>query len=229
MQPITRFVQAAGFALLVFLPLTRVSAQTAWNPTADFSITSGNPNGVWTYGWMDTGFTTFTPYTTNLFNGGVGGSPQWYGPLGGDLTPTIWHNTSGSVFFGVLPGQLALHPGPGAQPSVLRWIAPSGVSGSVNVVGQFFAGDGGSMTVGVRFAGVSQWSAIDAGSFDLAFTVQPGDTIDFAVFGSYAFGNTPAALTISYPIPEPAGWTALVGLAALNAGVLCRVRQRRRS
>lgn len=33
-----------------------------WNPATEFSTTGTNPNGVWSYGWMDTGFTTFTPF-----------------------------------------------------------------------------------------------------------------------------------------------------------------------
>src|SRR5207249_2540175 len=124
-------------------------------------ISRGNPNGVWTYGWMDTGFTTFTPYTTSLYSGGLGGSPQWYGPQGGDLTPAIWFNTSANTYYGVPPDWLSLHPGPGTQPSVLRWTAPVGFAGSIDVGGQFLAGDSGIMQVAVRQGETVVWSASD--------------------------------------------------------------------
>jgi hypothetical protein len=42
------------------------------------------------------------------------------------------------------------------------------------------------------------WSKSDSGDFDLTLGVASGDTLDFAVYGSYLSGNTPISATISY-------------------------------
>jgi len=161
----------------------------SYDPTVDFSILNGNPNGVWSYGWMTTAFTSFTLYSnTNMING----SPVWWG-WNTDYTPNIWRNQSGSTQSGVQPGQLALHPGNGAQPSVLRWVAP--VTCMCRITGQFFAGDSGIMAVGVRAGTNWLWQASDAGAFDISTPLEAGSPLDFVVSGGYGFGSTPLAVT----------------------------------
>jgi hypothetical protein len=200
-----RLLRGSALFALTSLPLL---AQIIWDPTAEFSITNGNPNGVWTYGWMDLGFSTFTPYTTH-------GTNNWYG-WGGDQTPTVWLNDTGTTAYGVPPGDLSIHPGNGTEPSVLRWTAPATYDGPVQVNGQFLAGDGGIMQVAVRLNGTVLWNAVDAGAFNLNVTVHPSDTLDFAVFGGYAYGNTPLQLNL-VGIPEPSAFALLaLGLAALR-------------
>ncbi len=154
----------------------------------DYSVANGNPNGAWTYGWMPVDFSVFNIYATHT-------DIQWYGPIGSDRTPCIWVNNGGAAY-GVPSGWLSLHPGPGTEPSVLRWMAP--MAGNVHVVGEFLAGDGGVMTVAVRVNGREVWSARDAGKFDQAVKAAAGDTVDFAVYGGYGFGNTPITVTINY-------------------------------
>ena len=158
----------------------------------DFSMDHGNPNGLWSYGWMPNDFSVFNLYV----NSGTGnaGSPMWFG-WGGDRTPGAWKNL-GSPVNGVPTGWLCLHPGNGNQPSVLRWTAPA--DGVVEVAGQFLPGDLGYMQVAVRRNGQAWWEAGDFGSFDLTNTVSVGSTIDFAVYGAYYYGSTPLAATITY-------------------------------
>jgi hypothetical protein len=163
----------------------RTTVYTAFD---DFSVANGNPNCSWSYGWMPVDFSKFNIYTTHT-------TFQWYGPLGGDLTPCIWINTGGAAY-GVPTGWLSLHPGPGTEPSILRWTAP--VAGNVYVTGQFLAGDGGIMTVAVFHNAQKLWTASDAGKFDLKVAVAAGDTVDFAVYGGYGYGNTPISATVSY-------------------------------
>jgi hypothetical protein len=153
----------------------------------DFSTENGNPNGVWSYAWMPTDFSSFNLYTNH-------NSYQWYG-WGSDNSPCIWLNT-GAPAYGVPTGWLSLHPGNGYQPSVLRGTAP--VAGNVSVTGEFLAGDSGIMEVAVRLDNQPWWQATDSGSFDLITSVVSGTTIDFAVYGGYGFGNTPISATISY-------------------------------
>jgi len=115
-------------------------------------------------------------------------------------------------------GQVSLHPGSSEQPSVARWTTPSGAAGSYTIDGQFYAGDSGIMQVDVRINGTGVWQATDFGSFQLASNLLPGDTVDFAVYGGYGYGNTPLDATIQL-VPEPASLAlfALGGIALLAA------------
>lgn len=169
-------------------------------PTIDFDATdafttlNGNPNGAWSYGWMPVGFGAFTPYVNHT----TSGNPQWYG-WGGDHSPSIWLNLGGPAY-GVPTGWLSLHPGPGTEPSIMRWTAPA--SGVARVAGQFLPGDSGAMQVAVRRNGQVWWNAADAGSFDLTTEVAAGATIDFTVYGGYGAGNTPIAAAITLALNE---------------------------
>ena len=163
--------------------------QTTFNTTTDFSVTT-NPNGVWSYGWMPVGFGQLNLYTSN------NGVNWWLGNIGGDGTPAIGKNTGTGYANGIPPGWLSLHPGPGTQPSVLRFTAP--FSGTIHITGQFLPGDGGFMQVAVRVNGQQQFQAGDSGSFDLTSMVAAGDTVDFTVYGAYYSGNTPIDATITY-------------------------------
>jgi hypothetical protein len=195
------------------------SAQVVWNPTTDFSLTNGNPNGVWTYGWMDTAFTTFYSDT---------GFPSVWEGYAGSNGPLIWLNGSASTLNGDPPGDIALHPGPGTQPSILRWTAPTGFSGTAHVSGQFLSGDTGEMLVAVRFNGSPVWSATDFGAFVFDRVFVAGDQLDFAVFGGYDYGTTPLEMSItSSAIPEPTTYAVLFGLAAL--GFVAYRRRRRQA
>jgi hypothetical protein len=199
-------------AVLIFLTVHSTAlGNTTWDVTADFSVDNGNPNGAWSYGWMDTSFTMFTldPYV-NIWG--------WSGESWG--VPVVWKNIGSSTINGVMPGQLALHMGSG--PSVVRWTAIGGVSGPATIAGQFFAGDKGQMLVDVRINGVEVWNAVDSGAFNLATTVAPGDTIDFAVYGGYYFGQTPLDATITV-VPAP-GAIFLVGIGTSFVGWLRRRR-----
>jgi len=168
-------------AISVALRATFYSAFDEFSPV-------NNPDIAWSYGWMPTDFSKFNLYITHS-------TIQWYGPQGGDRSPSIWIN-NGDTAYGVPTGWLSLHPGPGTEPSILRWTAP--VAGNIHVTGQFLPGDGGIMTVGVFHNAEKLWTASDSGKFDLNLTIAAGDNIDFAVYGGYGFGNTPISATISY-------------------------------
>jgi hypothetical protein len=163
------------------------SVSTSFNATDDYSTEKGNPNGVWSYGWMPADFSSFNTYTAH-------NELQWYGPQGGDRTPCIWKPTEAS--YGVPLGWISLHPGPGTEPSVLRWTAPE--AGTIHIAGEFLFGDTGIMKVVIRKNNQEIWRAEDAGSFDLTTKVSDGNTIDFVVYGGYGFGNTPISAVIEY-------------------------------
>lgn len=107
---------------------------TVWNATSDFSVENGNPNGVWSYGWMDTGFTAFTLYQNGIY-AIPGNNPAWY--TENSSYGNVWENATSNTLYGVSPGQLSLQPGNNYEPSVVRWTAPDGVSGTAAIEGHF--------------------------------------------------------------------------------------------
>ncbi len=168
-----------------------------FNPREEFDILDGNPNGVWSYGWMTTNFTGFTLFTNSFYAAGL--HMGWHGGMR-DNTPAVWKNLRAGGAYGVEPGQLSLHPGPGKEPAVLRWTAP--VAGFCTVTGTFYAGDGGVMRVGVRRGDQFVWQATNSGTFNLEFRVAESETIDFVVFGGFDYGNTPLEATITLNHPQ---------------------------
>ena len=77
-----------------------VAAGQSWNARNEFTTLNGNPNGVWSYGWMPVGFATFTHYVNSS---GEPSGPSWYG-WNGDHTPGIWRNLTGHWVNGVAHG-----------------------------------------------------------------------------------------------------------------------------
>ncbi len=212
---------------VIFAALAVQAAAVVYDPTVEFSITNGNPNGVWTYGHAEN--LTLTDFSANFAAMTFTYGPDGFGIgwAGQEIVgPSIGLNTSTIVQYGVQPGMLTQHPGPLHQPSLLRFTAPE--ASTADIVGEYFAGDDGAMLLAVLIKGTAVWTATNAGAFDLDATLQAGDTIDFAVYGGYGFGNTPLALTITTvptPVPEPASSSALAGLALLG---LATTRRRRR-
>ncbi len=45
-------------------------------------------------------------------------------------------------------------------------------------------------------------SGTDSGSFNFSVNVAPGDILNFTIYGTYSFGNTPISATIE-AVPEP--------------------------
>jgi hypothetical protein len=172
---------------------------TSYSAVGAFSMDNGNPNGNWAYGWMPTDFSRFNTHVSHEFtvfgNSATRNSFSWYTGLGVDRTPCLWIN-KGVLAYGVPTGWLSLHPGPGREPSVMRWTPPT--AGSIRILGEFLPGDRGSMTVAIRHNGREIWSATDSGKFDLLADAAVGDTFDLMVYGGYNYGNTPVSVIFSY-------------------------------
>lgn len=124
--------QAARFfkLLLVFVVLLTASASKAmadYNASRDFSITNGNPNGVWGYGHSTTLGGAYLPnvYAVPLVANVV---DFWSADINGSLTPHVSKNVINAIVpIGTVvlqPLQLLMHPGPNNEYSVLRFNAP---------------------------------------------------------------------------------------------------------
>jgi len=203
MQARTMFVAVAAMLLAVG------TAQASWSLQNDFSITS-NPNGEWSYGHSENGFTLYTTHNSSTWSTSSNEA-------------CIWKNLGSSTYLGVLPGEVALHPALHGEQSIARWTSP--LDGSITVTGTFGAGDTGKVDtliyltrgVGAPQLLFSVYDTLNSQPFNLTPLVGDGDRLDFIVgYGTDSYGsdNTPLSATIT---PEPATLSllALGGLAVL--------------
>lgn len=106
-------------AVLVGVGSTMGAFAQIYNFRSDFSITNGNPNGAWTYGWQTGLGGAFTAYADSLDNGS---HTLWYTTgMSGDNTPSAFLNHSGGTINGVLDGEAGLHGGYYGEMSVARF------------------------------------------------------------------------------------------------------------
>jgi hypothetical protein len=203
---------------------------------ADFSLTS-NPNGVWRYGWS---MTLGSPFILSNSPGVREGVGTWSGNIAADGNPAVYHNGTGNVIVLATsarfePGQFGLHPGPNGEYAVVRYVAP--VGGDVSIRSIFASQDLFTTTtdVHVLLNGASVFDDFVEGaagtssvSFSRPFSLDPGDTVDFAVGfgrnGSFFNDSTALAATVgpASPTPEP-GTLLLFGVGALT---ICSRRRR---
>jgi hypothetical protein len=181
-----------GIAMQLVRTLTvRSNGCKLWNVRDDFS-TSFNPNGLWSYGWVDEPGGKFSlcrmKFAVN----------QLAGWNASGETPGVWINQSKVPALGVSPGAVSLHPGPQGEHGVVRWTSP--VKGVVHLQGTFGVGDQGTEDVRVYHNGQGLFQVLRATrdeNFSLSVDVAIGDTVDFLVGGQHWAGNTPLDVTIS--------------------------------
>jgi len=184
-------LQLRGRDLLLSLPGRETSTPyAAADPTASFSGDS-NPNGEWSYGYMDTAFANFT-----LFDHYIASPfPTWRRTAYNE--PNIYVNNTTSTAYGVPPGMMALHPGPSTEPSCLRWTSLRRFT-EIHLSGAFLTGDTATVTGGVRRGSTALFTVSGPGSFDLRIpNIEIGDTIDIVAYGAYNYGSTPISVNLS--------------------------------
>lgn len=210
----------------------------------DFSITNGNPNGVWTYGVGTPGvsFNAFTHTSTGSAGCFEGNFQCW---TDNGYVPTIGKNPDSTPEFGgtheIPADSLVVHPaygviGAGNNWVIVRWTAPA--AGTISYSGETIVYDFGQQTANpygtlldtALGAIVNQVGNLSgAYGTTLAFNgtahVTAGETFDVAVGVNTANGNTNYSFlptgfneNISYtPTPEPASVIFLAsGLCTLS-------------
>jgi PEP-CTERM motif len=214
--------------LAIALPM---SAQAAsYNAVTDFSLT-GNPNGVWSYGY-GVGGTNFTPMnTTSTTCVGFSGTSCFSD--GGSL-PIVGKNVTGAPLTiagtATIPTNvLWMHPGNADNlDSILRFTTPA--AGEYNLAGAFsrldFTGDGNGVVVSIFDNGTQEFTSLlsppvygSSVSFNQDVTLALGDVLDFVVNrnGEYTYDSTGLGLVVS-SVPEPGTLALLsVGLVGLIA------------
>jgi hypothetical protein len=221
--------------VLVAVFVQHVTAQV-FDASDQFSPTS-NPNSPWHYGFQTALGSGFTLYDTAAQ--AFGAIDTWSSGTVDD-NGEINHNSTSSTFFASDPGlliewaanELALHPGPAGQYSVLRFVAPAARTYHFSVVFQGIDQTGASTDVHVLKNNVSLFDQQVTGfhlptSFSTTLVLAQDDTIDFAVGfganGDYRDDNTGTHAVITV-VPEPCG------LALTTAGIglfmICRPIQR---
>lgn len=211
--------------LTVGLLTAGFASAAVFDLASDFSVENGNPNGVWTYGQLDTLSSPFTPWViSGISEAPYAPSSFWHSSDPGDTNPSAWQNLTSQTHFGIQPGEVALHPGSSGQGAAVRWTAPAGDAGvaySVNV--SFGAGNIGLMSLAVLFNGTTVWTGSDSGSFSETRVLSSGDHYDFVVHSGYFFGSTPVSANLT-TVPEPSAYAAI---AAAGLGALAVWRRRR--
>jgi hypothetical protein len=230
------FVYTAAI-LLPLICVTEGTASIVFDAAADFSI-SGNPNGVWSYGYsgaLGGTYNLLAGSATSLF--GNSNFDAW-------LLPVVQHpfvaiNGASTVQQGaglrLPPGGLGLHPGPNANNefAIVRWTAP--VSGFYDVDAAFtdrdYGAPGGATTdVHVLVNGSSLYDGIinrngwglGPTPFSAALSFTAGDTVDFVVGrgsnDTYFADSTGLDATISLSVVPEVSSFAMWVLLITGAG-----------
>ncbi len=234
---ISAAVTALSAALALSSP-SQASPGSVYSAQKNFSITSGNPNGSWAYGYGTTG-TTFNLDAisgTDLFGSG---DIYWQGPDVARYGLFDKNNSGSTEVFStiILPdGTLLMHPGVTSD-TIARWTAPG--SGTFHYSGSFTLLDTSPTgVVGLVYKDGSQLfsstltgPAAPAGgsaAFSGNVSLSAGDKLYFGVnnFGNVNDDATGLIANIS-AVPEPSDWALmLVGIGGLGAMLRYRKKVR---
>ncbi|MBM3890684.1 MAG: glycoside hydrolase family 2, partial [Verrucomicrobia bacterium] len=141
----------------------------------------------------------------------LAGLQLWRADFGAD--PNVSHNPTARPIVGSgikwAPGQLALHPGPSGEYSVVRWTCPASGEHEVNAT---FTGVAGRATTDVHVlhngkplhdGGINIGDHGNSSSFVRKLVLNAGDRLDFVVgFGNGHYGGDTTALAVTIRRPD---------------------------
>jgi hypothetical protein len=162
-----------------------------YNAYDGFSLVQ-NPHSVWSYGYMPIESTSFGAFAVFLtkFNDNVDGVHGWHEPALG-FVKRIEADTT----YGIASGNLVFQPGPNDEATAVRFTAP--YDGYYVIDGEFYSGEEGAMSVGIRKDTSFLFHASDAGTFSITEYFNAFDTVDAMVYGGYTSGATGLRLKIT--------------------------------
>jgi hypothetical protein len=209
-------------ALAIFVSMSMSAMATTYDAATDFSMTNGNPNGAWTYGWSSSLTSALNVYSHPYVDGS--GNQVWDDPNHVSLgAPSVFNNPTNNQQGTLPPHTAGFHPGSADEFSHYLWTAPT--SGAFSISATFTPDDSGGTDVHVLDNGVSLFSGnVSPGnpqSYSGVVPLLAGDKIDFAVGfgpnGTFFNDATGIAATIS-SVPEPGACAlATSGLVLLLA------------
>ena len=237
---ITRTLIKHSMAVAVLALWIGQAQASTFSITDDFSATA-NPNGAWSYGWLNGLGGTFTGYTASLSATAGGTIQSWHDPATYSLgEPSVWNNSSSSAYItgsvNYSAGWAGFHPGQHNQMSDFRFTAQT--AGTYAVTFDFQGADvvGTTSDVHVYTGGNDLFSANVIGygdstrkSFSSMLFLNAGQTIDIAVGygpnGSYFYDSTAVRGTIAdvtTPVPEPETYAMMLAGLGLLGVMACR-------
>ncbi len=222
------FQLAIGLFVLCLATTSRAAIYDVHN---DFSITNGNPNGFWTYGYSTTLTSPLILYPNADTDSS--GNQRWYDANHISLGTPVDENNPTNNQQGLLPpNTTAFHPGEVGEFSHFVFTSPS--TGLFSVSALFSPFDMGGTDVHILENGISIFSGeVTTGNpqpFNMDLFLTLGSTLDFAVGrgtdGTFYYDTTGIAATITSldgvnGVPDAGMSASLLGLG-LSGIVLLR-------
>lgn len=207
----------------LFVIFCNQAGATTWNTADDFSTSNGNPNGVWSYGYFNSDYSTFTLYNqpgsppSPMLNWTVSGDPDTHGNCNYNTSDTTYTRIDwgpGMSFRGYQSCVMTTYPGSSERP-VFRFTAPAADYYALDVEFENRVMSGDATTVRVRVDGDEVYtdtvSGFESGSANYSYYYDDGiylaanDTIELAVSGTELHQvGVNASITNSLSAPDTA-------------------------